>query len=611
LSKPSARQERILAVLRSRGSARVAELAREFDVSPITLRRDVEALARDEQVVRSHGVVRLPSARRTDRSLRPVADVVVLMAPLHNTYLGQIINGAREAAEQQGLRWELLGVEEMEPTRSAIRRACAVPGVLGALIIPRWRSAATVAAEDAVPLAVAAFLDEVGRGDAETARAIDRAQDLLEGWYRGDGWYSDGDGRAFDHYIGWAMHLYPVLVAHLRGDTAQLERLGPRLEEFLGSFAATFDVNGAPLHQGRSLTYRTAALAAVALGEVVGWTPLRPGQTRRILSAGLRYFLDRGALTDGIFSRGWHGPHAATLQTYSGPASPYWASKGFVGLLLPETAPLWTAVEEPPPSAGPDRTVVIPSVGWLVQTTEADGMVRVHNHGSDHLNPWDADGGEPDPLYARLAYSTRTGPTAVRNAPDNHIALHVRGRESVRRRIHPIGSGPDWVASWHRPQFPGSPGPVLPQGRIESLVVARGAWEVHVHRLRAVPAGIPVTVTGWALAATSPQDLDPHVDGVAVALQTDATATRLIGCHGFDAAEVQRAPQGTAYGPGRSSPPSAARSYRVSSWSAPRRSRRHPSPARPRSRWRAARWRSAGPAAAARRAAGRPRPRPW
>ncbi|QYN40897.1 DUF2264 domain-containing protein [Pseudonocardia sp. DSM 110487] len=408
------------------------------------------------------------------------------------------------------------------------------------------------------PMTVAAFLDEVGRGDAETARALDRALDLLEGWYRGDGWYSDGDGRAFDHYIGWAMHLYPVLVAHLRGDTAQLERLGPRLEEFLGSFAATFDGNGAPLYQGRSLTYRTATLSAVALGEVVGWTPLRPGQTRRILSAGLRYFLDRGALTDGIFSRGWHGPHAATLQTYSGPASPYWASKGFLGLLLPETAPLWTAVEEPPPSAGPDRTIVIPSVGWLVQTTQADGMVRVHNHGSDHINPWDADRGEPDPLYARLAYSTRTGPTAVRNAADNHIALHVRGRESVRRRIHRIGSGPDWVASWHQPQFPGPPaypggppvagGPVLPQGRIESLVVARGAWEVHVHRLRSVPAGIPVTVTGWALAAATPQELDSHVDDVAVALRTDAAATRLVGCHGFDAAEVQRAPQGTAYG---------------------------------------------------------------
>ncbi|GAA5122990.1 DeoR family transcriptional regulator [Pseudonocardia adelaidensis] len=44
MSKPSARQERILAILRSRGPARVAELAREFDVSPITLRRDAEVI---------------------------------------------------------------------------------------------------------------------------------------------------------------------------------------------------------------------------------------------------------------------------------------------------------------------------------------------------------------------------------------------------------------------------------------------------------------------------------------------------------------------------------------------------------------------------------------
>ncbi|OZM82574.1 substrate-binding domain-containing protein [Pseudonocardia sp. MH-G8] len=152
MSKPSARQERILAILRSRGQARVAALAQEFDVSPITMRRDVEALARDEQVVRGHGIVRLPSTRRTDRSRRPAADVVVLMAPLHNTYLGQILTGAREAAEQQGLRWELLGVEETEPTRSAMRRAAAVPDVLGALIIPRWRSITTVAAEEAEPV---------------------------------------------------------------------------------------------------------------------------------------------------------------------------------------------------------------------------------------------------------------------------------------------------------------------------------------------------------------------------------------------------------------------------------------------------------------------------
>ncbi len=68
------------------------------------------------------------------------------------------------------------------------------------------------------PLAVASFLTGAGRGDAETEHTVDRGLELLEGWYRGEGWYSDGDGRMFDHYVGWAMHLYPVLHAHLRGD---------------------------------------------------------------------------------------------------------------------------------------------------------------------------------------------------------------------------------------------------------------------------------------------------------------------------------------------------------------------------------------------------------
>ncbi|KMS65699.1 hypothetical protein ACH49_30625, partial [Streptomyces leeuwenhoekii] len=59
------------------------------------------------------------------------------------------------------------------------------------------------------PYTVAGFLESVGRGDAETAAARERARELLEGWYRGEGWYADGDGRAFDHYNGWALHLYP------------------------------------------------------------------------------------------------------------------------------------------------------------------------------------------------------------------------------------------------------------------------------------------------------------------------------------------------------------------------------------------------------------------
>lgn len=152
MSKPSARQERILAILRSRGPARVAELAREFDVSPITLRRDVEALARREYVVRGHGVVRLPSSRRGDRE-RSTAGVVVVMVPPRSAYLAQIVTGAQEAVEELGLRWHVEDVGDRETAGSAVRRSASVPGALGTLVFPRWRTVSAVEAEESEPVA--------------------------------------------------------------------------------------------------------------------------------------------------------------------------------------------------------------------------------------------------------------------------------------------------------------------------------------------------------------------------------------------------------------------------------------------------------------------------
>ncbi|MFF8694204.1 DUF2264 domain-containing protein [Streptomyces sp. NPDC015144] len=386
------------------------------------------------------------------------------------------------------------------------------------------------------PYSVAGFLESVGRGDALPARARERALELMEGWYRGDGWYADGDGRAFDHYNGWALHLYPVLDAYLSGDAELSARYGDRLREHLAGFSLTFGGDGAPIHFGRSLTYRFAAASSVALGALTGHTPLTPGVSRRLASGALRYFLDRGATgTDGLLNLGWHGPHQASLQSYSAPASPYWASKAFVALLAPQEHPLWTATEEPAPSEGPDRVLALPAPGLLVQSTGADGIVRLHNHGSDHVRVHEGEGQvQDDPLYSRQSYSTVTGPTAAGNAADNHLAVVVAGARSERRIVRALGAGGGdgwgWAASWHRPVFT-SGSPMVPGLRVESVTVARGRYELRVHRVSGAPDGALVEQTGWATG------------------RDDGLVSALHGLHGWESHDAVRAPQGTAYTP--------------------------------------------------------------
>ncbi|MFF3753391.1 DUF2264 domain-containing protein [Streptomyces sp. NPDC002018] len=410
------------------------------------------------------------------------------------------------------------------------------------------------------PYTVAGFLESVGRGDAETAGARERALALLEGWYRGQGWYSDGDGRAFDHYNGWALHLYPVLDAHLAGDTGEsAARLGARLREHLESFSLMFGADGAPMHFGRSLTYRFAAGTAVALGAVTGHTPLAPGVSRRLLNGSLRYFLDRGAIgADGLLGLGWHGPHTATLQRYSGPSSPYWASKALVALLAPPDDPLWTATEEAAPGEGADRVLALPAPGLLVHSTAADGIVRLHNHGSDNVRPHEGESAaEDDPHYGRQAYSTRTGPTAPENVADNHLAVEIAGVPSVRRRIRPLGAGHGdgwgWAASWHRPVFGAGP-PTAPGLRVESVTVVRGRYELRVHRVVGAPPGARVRQTGWATAPADRAGRGAGNEGVAGngagygdGNGDDAVRSELTGLYGWETPDEPRAPQGTAF----------------------------------------------------------------
>ncbi|OAH09952.1 leucine/isoleucine/valine transporter permease subunit [Streptomyces jeddahensis] len=153
-------------------------------------------------------------------------------------------------------------------------------------------------------------------------------------------------------------------------------------------------------------------------------------------------------------SLGWYRSFLPVAQAYSGPASPYWASKAFLGLLLPADHAVWTAPEEPGPVETADRCLALPAPGWLLHSTAADGIVRLVNHGSGRLPPPPTPP-QDSPHYTRFAYSTAAAPETPPDdespGPDNHIALLGSSGPSRRGRIHPLYVHGRQAASWHTP----------------------------------------------------------------------------------------------------------------------------------------------------------------
>ncbi|WP_225848040.1 DUF2264 domain-containing protein [Streptomyces sp. HPF1205] len=431
-------------------------------------------------------------------------------------------------------------------------------------------------------IVVESFLREAG-GPFSVA---DIEQDLAvhASLRRPGGWLSDGQERAYDHYTGWALHLYPLLWTRLFDVTGTLcpPELRLRWERDLAAYlddaVALIGADGSPLLQGRSLTYRFAAAAPLWTGAVTGAGGLAPGLVRRAASGMLRHFADRGAFEpDGLLTLGWHREWPAIRQSYSGPGSPYWAAKGMLGLMLPAAHPVWTAREEPLPVERADQARVMAAPGWLVCARRADGVVRVVNHGTDHARPGDecAD----SPLYARLGYSTATlppltGPTVADPLDNSVVLLDPAGRATHRSGFETLFAlslpgGALAAASRGRVRWADTTGDDSPDhgsGRRGAVThgplvtvasVLRLGIEVRVVRIDA-PADFPapeapwrsVRLGGWPVSADlPPRDRQRSGPGPWAEAVTPALRSALHGLRGFTeagvAAERDTSPLGT------------------------------------------------------------------
>ncbi|WP_221583906.1 DUF2264 domain-containing protein [Microbacterium sp. G2-8] len=356
---------------------------------------------------------------------------------------------------------------------------------------------------------------------------IDDDLALLDSFERGGGWSADGHGRDFDHYCGWALPFYPIIWADMvKDDPRHDERIAKYqadLDDYLDDALHLIGADGAPLFQGRSLTYRFATAAPVWAAAFGGSSRHAPGLLRRAASGQLAHFVGHGAPSaDGLLPIGWHHAWRKMAQNYSGTGSPYWAAKGLFGLALPASHSVWTAPEEDLPIDRGAFSRVLTAPGWLVSGTD-DGVVRLVNHGTDHGR--EGVHGPDGPLYAKLGYSTATSPIlsgpGVADPLDGAVGLLRAGRPSHRagfvRGVCDALDGETTVgSSTSRAHWPielaGEPdhghggaatrtvfGPL-----IDVVSVSRGAWEVRFSRVRGEGSDTAdhdgdLRIGGWAL----------------------------------------------------------------------------------------------------------------
>ncbi|MFI0924088.1 substrate-binding domain-containing protein [Streptomyces sp. NPDC021012] len=132
------RRARILDAVRELGSVRVVDLAERIGSAPVTVRRDVAALADSGLLRRSHGTVSLPLDFTPPSGAMARGRVFGILVPSVGPYFDEVIAGARAAAQTAGVRL-VLGITPYEAADDQVQVAQLLDaGLDGLLLTPNW-----------------------------------------------------------------------------------------------------------------------------------------------------------------------------------------------------------------------------------------------------------------------------------------------------------------------------------------------------------------------------------------------------------------------------------------------------------------------------------------
>lgn len=197
--------------------------------------------------------------------------------------------------------------------------------------------------------AIEAFLLSVGEDSNKDI--ITAAIQKIEGWYVGDGWYSDGPHFALDYYNSYVIHPFMIdvlniSVQHGLATKDVYDKAFKRMVRYAEEEEMIISPEGTYPPIGRSIPYRTAAFQALALVSLMEKLPqyIDPAQVRCALTKVMNNMFDKHQCfdDDGWLLLGFCGYQPDAADVYTSTGSLYMATLGFLPLGLPADNTFWT-----------------------------------------------------------------------------------------------------------------------------------------------------------------------------------------------------------------------------------------------------------------------------
>lgn len=285
-------------------------------------------------------------------------------------------------------------------------------------------------------------------------QTIDTHFEMLDSYYLGDGWYSDGKSRPRDYYNAMALHFYGLFYSKLmvHYDPERCEILRDRATLFAKDFIHMFASDGSAIPFGRSMIYRFAQVAfwSAAIFAEIDCIPM--GVIKGILLRNLRWWKQQQILDSrGILTVGYSYNNLMLAEDYNSPGSPYWCCKIFLILLLPDEHPFWKCTEEKLPLQ--ERVHCISHSGHLVHHDVINEHHYLLNAGQFPAKNYN----NSESKYCKFSYSSLFGFNLERsryglelNSCDSSLLLsendgYYRGRRiSVETKVSPESIYTEW-----------------------------------------------------------------------------------------------------------------------------------------------------------------------